>query len=161
MRPAIELTIEAGAWPDEIMVRRWFDAAVEVASGIVGFNLSLGEISVVLTDDAAMRVINRSHRGKDSPTNVLSFPAMDPVTLKTLSGKRPFLLGDLVFALETVEREADAGQISLHHHMSHLIVHGFLHLVGYDHEHEPDADAMEALETRILAELGIADPYRV
>ena len=159
--PALDLSIESGAWPDEDVVRGWFEDAVGAVASAVPYTLTLGEISAVLTDDAAMQVLNRDHRGQDKSTNVLSFPALTSKCLEELDGKRPFLLGDLVFAFETVEREAAAGQISLHHHMSHLIVHGFLHLLGYDHEQEMQADVMEALETRILAGLGIADPYRV
>ncbi len=160
MTPSIDLVIEAGNWPEEDTLKTWFETAVAAAISVTDFNLSFGEISVVLTDDAAMQAINRDHRGKDTATNVLSFPALAPESLAKLEGKRPFLLGDLVFALQTLEREAEAGQISLHAHMSHLIVHGFLHLLGYDHEEDLPAEAMEALETRILSKLGIADPYR-
>jgi probable rRNA maturation factor len=158
--PSIDLVIEAGDWPDEDTLTIWFNAAIGAATSVTDFNLVHGEISVVLTDDPAMQAINREQRGKDKPTNVLSFPGLTPEALAKLNGKRPFLLGDLVFALQTIEREAEAGHISLHAHMSHLIVHGFLHLLGYDHEEDPQAEVMEALETRILSELGIADPYR-
>lgn len=160
MNPSVDLVVEAGDWPDEDILITWFDAAIGRAVSATDFSLRHGEISVVLTDDAAMQAINKEHRGQDKPTNVLSFPALDTESLKKLDGKRPFLLGDLVFALQTVKREAEAGQISFHHHMSHLIVHGFLHLLGYDHEQDLQAEAMEALETRILATLDIADPYR-
>jgi probable rRNA maturation factor len=158
--PGLELAVEVPGWPDQRVLERWFDAALAVAVPATNLNLKHGEISLVLTNDAAMQTINAQHRGQDKPTNVLSFPAMDPGALDRLTGNRPFLLGDLVFALETVEREAQAGRLSLHHHMSHLFVHGFLHLVGYDHEQADEAEAMEALETRLLATLGIADPYR-
>jgi probable rRNA maturation factor len=158
--PSIDLVIEAGDWPDEETVKTWFEAAIGAATSATEFNLALGEITVVLTDDPAMQAINQEHRGKDTPTNVLSFPALTLEALVKLDGKRPFLLGDLVFALQRIEREAEAGQITLHAHMSHLIVHGFLHLLGYDHEEDLQAEAMEALETRILSKLGIADPYR-
>ena len=158
--PAIDLVVEAGDWPQETELLGWCESAIGAAVAAVPFNLKYGEVSVVLTDDAAMQAINREHRGQDKPTNVLSFPALDGDALKRLEGKRPFLLGDLVFAKETVDREAEAGEISLHHHMSHLIVPGFLHLLGYDHDLDSDADMMEALETRILGTLGIADPYR-
>lgn len=160
MTPSIDLVIEAGDWPDEDILSIWFDAAIGAATSVTDFNLAHGEISVVLTDDPAMQAINQEQRGKDKPTNVLSFPGLTPEALAKLNGKRPFLLGDLVFALQTIEGEAEAGQISLHAHMSHLIVHGFLHLLGYDHEEDRQAEVMEALETRILSELGIADPYR-
>lgn len=125
MRPNIDLVIEAGDWPEEDTLSTWFEAAIGAATSATDFNLALGEISVVLTDDPAMQTINWEHRGKDKPTNVLSFPALASDALAELNGKRPFLLGDLVFALQTIEREAEAGQISLHAHMSHLIVHGF------------------------------------
>lgn len=159
MTPAIDLVVEHGRWPDEGLVTGWFAAAIGAATQASALQLARGEVSVVLTDDASMRALNRQHRGQDKPTNVLSFPALEPAQLALLDGKRPFLLGDLVFAQETVEREALAGQISLHDHMIHLIVHGFLHLLGYDHEKDTQAVAMEALETRILATLGIPDPY--
>lgn len=126
----------------------------------MGEKLSQGEISVVLTDDEAMQAINRDHRGQDKPTNVLSFPGLEAEELHKIDAMVPFLLGDLVFAQETVEREALAADLSVHHHMVHLIVHGFLHLLGYDHERDSEAEAMEALETRLLAKLEIADPYR-
>lgn len=126
----------------------------------MGEKLSRGEISVVLTDDEAMQAINRDHRGQDKPTNVLSFPGLEAEELHKNDAMVPFLLGDLVFAQETVEREALAADLSVHHHMVHLIVHGFLHLLGYDHERDSEAEAMEALETRLLAKLEIADPYR-
>ena len=158
-RPLVDLRVDGGAWPDEALMLAWVERAVDAASAASGLNLALGEVSVVLADDAAMRAINLAHRGQDKATNVLSFPAMKPEALPRLDGKRPFLLGDLVFAQETVEREAAEARISLHDHMGHLIVHGFLHLLGYDHLTDPEADRMEALETRILAGLGISDPY--
>ncbi len=111
------------------------------------------EISIVLADDAFVRDLNRQHRGIGSPTNVLSFPAGDD------DETGPCLLGDVVLAYETVWREADAAGKSVLDHVSHLIVHGTLHLLGYDHEDEQEAMAMEALETAILAQLDIADPY--
>lgn len=160
MNPSVDLVVEAGDWPQEDRLLAWFDEAIAATVRVTPFNLRHGEISVVLTDDDAMQTINQEHRGQNKPTNVLSFPALEPDMLAKLDGKHPFLLGDLVFALQTVKREAEAGQISFHHHMSHLIVHGFLHLLGYDHEQDLQAEAMEALETRILATLDIADPYR-
>jgi probable rRNA maturation factor len=113
------------------------------------------EISVQLVDDEQIRALNARWRGLDKPTNVLSFPA-SPVE------KLPFapLLGDIVVAYETMRREADDDDISLSDHFAHLIVHGFLHLMGFDHQNDRDADEMEALETRVLAGMEIADPYR-
>ena len=113
----------------------------------------VAELSIVLTDDAEQRELNRDWRGKDSTTNVLSFPQIEP--FGPVSG----ILGDVILARETLEREAlDLGK-SLSDHFTHLVVHGFLHILGYDHIDEQDALAMEALETQILAGLGIADPY--
>lgn len=163
MIPTIDLAIEAGNWPDEHTLNGWFDAALSAACAALALDATFaaGEISVVLTDDVSMQAINREHRGQDKPTNVLSFPGLEAEELAQIDGKTPFLLGDLVFALETIDREAIAAQVSVHHHMVHLIVHGFLHLLGYDHELDDEAEAMEALETRILAQLDIADPYRI
>ena len=113
------------------------------------------EVSLVFTDDASIREINAEWRQQDKPTNVLSFPAF-PVT----PGEKPGpMLGDIVIARETVEREAvDLGK-SFEEHLTHLLVHGFLHLLGYDHMETEEAEEMEALETRILASLGLSDPY--
>lgn len=111
------------------------------------------EVTVVLTNDAEQRELNRQWRGKDASTNVLSFPQIEP--FDPVVG----LIGDITVALETVRREADELEKSLEDHFTHLIVHGFLHILGYDHIQEQDALEMEALETQILAGLGIADPY--
>nr|WP_181701737.1 rRNA maturation RNase YbeY [Chthonobacter albigriseus] len=112
------------------------------------------EVSVLLTDDASVRVLNREHRGIDKPTNVLSFPQDDP----DADAYGP-LLGDIVVAHETVVREAIDGGLPFSHHLTHMIVHGFLHLVGYDHMQDDEAEEMERLETDILAALDIPDPY--
>ena len=121
------------------------------------------EISFVLTDDKRMRALNRAYRGKDKPTNVLSFAALDAAKLGAMSPKSamPWLLGDVVLASGVIAREAKAQRKSLAHHLSHLAVHGVLHLLGYDHEQETDAEAMEALEIAALAGMGIANPYEL
>ena len=106
------------------------------------------ELSVMLTTDLVMRKLNKAYRGKDKPTNVLSFPAGDPL-----------LLGDVVMAYGTVAREARIEAKSFKNHVSHLVVHGVLHLLGYDHERTRDAEEMEKRETKILAKLGIPNPY--
>jgi probable rRNA maturation factor len=113
-------------------------------------------IHVLFTDDAAMREINRQWRGFDKPTNVLSFPAAPQPVPKGEVAQ----LGDLVLAWETVSSEATTQGKSTQDHISHLIVHGLLHLQGLDHEIESEAEAMEARETAILSGLGIADPYQ-
>lgn len=111
------------------------------------------ELSVLLTNDMEQQVLNKTWRGKDAPTNVLSFPQIEP--FEPLDG----MMGDISLALETVRREALAEDKPFDHHFMHLVVHGFLHLLGYDHITEEEAAVMEGLETRILARLGIADPY--
>jgi probable rRNA maturation factor len=116
------------------------------------------EISFVLTDDKRMRALNRAYRGKNKPTNVLSFAALDPDRPKA---GMPWLLGDVVLTSGVVAREAKAQRKSLADHLSHLAVHGVLHLLGYDHEQDRDAEAMEALEIAALAGMGIANPYEL
>jgi probable rRNA maturation factor len=113
------------------------------------------ELAIVLTDDSAIRLLNRDWRGVDAATNVLSFPA------KRANGKKlAGHLGDIVFAFETIAREARQARKPFAHHIAHLAVHGFLHLIGYDHERDDDAVAMEQTERAILRQLAIPDPYR-
>ena len=147
----IEISVEAGAWQQfsgaEAIVRRAAEAALADigASGV--------EIGVVLTDDAKMRALNRAWRGKDSATNVLSFPA--PASKST----ELRLLGDVVLAYETIVGEAAGQRIPAQDHLAHLTVHGVLHLLGHDHDNDRDAEAMEDRERNILARLGVPDPY--
>ena len=123
------------------------------------------ELSLVLADDALMRRLNREWRHKDAPTNVLSFPAQDfaagtPATaLRVEVAGAPLPLGDVVLGFEIVRREATAQGKALADHLAHLVVHGVLHLLGFDHETPADAARMEGLERRVLAGMGIADPY--
>ncbi|MBB4052260.1 putative rRNA maturation factor [Devosia subaequoris] len=152
--PPLEIAVirNADGWPDH------FDAIAEqaVLAAIAGARPKItgaAEVSVLLTDDAEQRELNAQWRGKDSATNVLSFPQIEPFAPVT------GLLGDITLARETLEREAaDLGK-SLEHHFTHLMVHGFLHILGYDHINEAEALQMEGLETQILAGLGIDDPY--
>jgi probable rRNA maturation factor len=124
-----------------------------------------GEISILFADDARVRDLNRDWRKKDKPTNVLSFPALSREEFRRFSSgeftsDNMFGFGDIVLALETCQHEAADKGISLEHHVAHLIVHGLLHLAGYDHETSAeDARAMESLEIKALALMGIADPY--
>lgn len=117
--------------------------------------------SLLLTTDAEIHALNREWRGRDKPTNVLSFPMFGGEELRALApAGPPALLGDIALAYETCAREATEKGIALEAHASHLIVHGLLHLAGHDHETSPqDAEAMEALEVKALALLGLADPY--
>lgn len=144
--PSIDIQIQSPLWrhePDAEEIVR--DAIAAAASSV---SAPSGEISVVLADDTMIRTLNRDWRKIDKPTNVLSFP-----------GKAP-LLGDIVIAYETLAREAREETKPFRHHLAHLAVHGFLHLLGYDHQTDSDADAMEALEREILSGLRVPDPYR-
>jgi probable rRNA maturation factor len=153
-RPSVDIVIESPLWKAKraagTMLRRAIIAAASTVSA------TEGELAVVLTDDTAIRALNRDWRRKDSATNVLSFPASDA------HGARgaPRVLGDIVIAYETTEREARAERKPFAHHLAHLAVHGFLHLAGYDHAEDDEADAMERLEIAILARLDVPDPYR-
>ena len=113
------------------------------------------ELAIVLSDDSAIQTLNREWRGKNTPTNVLSFPAPRPGKNRSA----PPYIGDIVIAYRTVAREAVAEGKPFNHHLAHLAVHGFLHLLGYDHENDRDAQKMEGLERNILKRLAIPDPY--
>jgi probable rRNA maturation factor len=117
------------------------------------------ELAIVLSDDSAIRALNRDWRGKNTPTNVLSFPAA-PDQGRTGKGRAasPYI-GDIVIAYQTTAREAAEEGKPFNHHLAHLAVHGFLHLLGYDHENDRDANEMEGLERRILARIAVPDPY--
>lgn len=118
------------------------------------------ELSVRLAGDEEVRALNAQWRGKDKPTNVLSFPQLEPRQLETIAGSGPeLMLGDLVLARGVCEREAEEKAIPIEQHATHLIVHGTLHLLGYDHQDERSAEEMESLEVRALARIGIPDPY--
>ncbi len=116
------------------------------------------EITITLTGDDAIRHLNRDYRGKNKPTNVLSFPLWENLSdIRENSGPQPF--GDIIIAFETIMREAAEQDKLLAHHFSHMLTHGFLHLLGYDHIDDRDANIMEDLEARILKKLGISNPY--
>lgn len=119
------------------------------------------EVSVKLSDDAEVQQLNAVYRGKDRPTNVLSFPMVQSDLISALDNTDDgeVLLGDIILAQETCVREAQERGISLADHTTHLIVHGTLHLIGHDHENDVEAETMEALEIRALETLGLADPY--
>ena len=146
--PRAEELVRAAA---SLALDRGMAAAALAPSGPV-------ELAVTLADDRRQRRLNRDWRGLDRPTNVLSFTAWEPGGCAP--SMAPVLLGDVVLAFETVSREADEQGKPLADHLSHLTVHGVLHLLGYDHATPAEAALMEALETAILAQLGIPDPYR-
>lgn len=150
---AIDIAAESDRWnniPDfDGCVRRAAEAA------LLDGEAPPSEVAVVLSDDEHIRELNKHHRGMDKPTNVLSFPS---ARLKTPAGT-PRFLGDIVLAYETVTREAAEESKPIENHLSHLVVHGVLHLLGYDHEDDDEAEIMEARERKILASLGIPDPY--
>ena len=159
----MELDIEIESpWPGshdwQALAERAAAAALEVAPELANSRLSA---SVLFTSDAEVQALNREWRGKDKPTNVLSFPMLDRDELLELAHEGvPELLGDISLACETCKREADEKGLPLEAHAAHLVVHGLLHLAGLDHEISPDdATLMEALEIKALALMGIADPY--
>ena len=150
--PAIDVVVESALWDAQAdaTVRR----AIEEAATALGADFRNHTLAVLLTDDAAVRRLNAQWRGIDKPTNVLSFPPAEmPGDARVKS------LGDIAIAHETTAREAETEDKPFAHHLSHLAAHGFLHLMGYDHEKDGDAETMEQLERVILARLGMPDPY--
>lgn len=146
--PAIDIVVESPLWRDEPDAAAVIGRAIGAAAEMTDAGADR-ELAVMLCDDAAMRDLNGRWRGRPEPTNVLSFPAVAG------TGTR----GDIAIAYETTAREAHAEGKPFGDHLSHLAVHGFLHLLGYDHESDAEAAAMERLEVAILARLGITDPY--
>ena len=157
----MELDTDIEGWPAcdwEALAARAAQACGDNALELANPRLSA---SLLFTSDEEVHTLNREWRDRDKPTNVLSFPMLTREGVVNLAPDGPpVMLGDVALAYETCAREAEAKSIPLDHHAAHLIVHGLLHLAGYDHEiSEEDADNMEALEIQILAKLGIADPY--
>src|SRR6218665_2742639 len=157
----IQISVEDEGWPQEPALLSLSERTLAAAAAFLEteekqpFPKMAPELSLVFTNDAAIKEINAEWRGKDKPTNVLSFPAF-PLEPGGMPGP---MLGDIVVARETVEREAVDLDKTFEDHLTHLLVHGFLHLFGYDHMETDEAEEMEALETRILAVLGLSDPY--
>lgn len=152
-RLQIDIFTEDGDWSVFEPVEEAIGAVADVVAR--RFDLEDAEAAVALSSDERIRALNLAYRGKDKPTNVLSFPSGN---VSVPAGSRR-LLGDLILAAETVAREAAAEGKPPRHHLQHLVLHGLLHLLGYDHETEPEALEMEALEVELLAELGVPDPY--
>jgi probable rRNA maturation factor len=151
----IDILIEAGDWPSEDDLEAMARRAIAAVFAEAGIGIEATEFSLVFTDDARIRALNAGWRNKDKPTNVLSFPAFPPKRGAPL----PPMLGDVILARETISREAALEEKPFEHHLTHLIAHGLLHLLGYDHETETEAEEMETVERRALARLAIPDPY--
>ena len=153
----IDISCEAGDWAEEAALHALAAQAVSAAFAELGLEpgSQAPELSLLFTDDAHIQTLNREWRGKDKATNVLSFPAFDVAPGDPL----PPMLGDIALAQETISSEAVLEEKPFEHHVTHLIVHGLLHLLGYDHETDEEAEEMEAIERRTLARLAIPDPY--
>lgn len=157
----MQLDIDIEDWPEGSWETRATRAAAAAGEGEPLLANPRLMASLLFTSDAEVHTLNREWRERDKPTNVLSFPMLERVELAqlTLDGP-PVMLGDIALAYETCAREAADKGVALEHHAAHLIIHGLLHLAGHDHvDSDEQAEQMEALETAILAKLGIADPY--
>jgi probable rRNA maturation factor len=156
-RAAIDIDIQDRHWLKQLRTARAVcrRAALAALEGAPRRPKAAVALAIALAGDAAVRTLNRDFRHQDKPTNVLSFPADARATLPG----HPRFLGDIVLARQTVAREADSQGKRFADHLTHLVVHGTLHLLGYDHEIDAQARRMETLEVRILAGLGVADPY--
>ena len=155
MKVLLDISVPSALWrglPRARAIARETIAACADEAGVAARGRA--EVSLCLSDDAGIRELNVRWRGLDKATNVLSFPA----AASNGCGESP-LLGDIALAYETLEREAGESGVALTDHYRHLVAHGFLHLIGYDHRTKQEAERMEALEKRILARLGVADPY--
>jgi probable rRNA maturation factor len=155
MKVALDISVPSGLWrglPRARALARETIAAAVAESGLAGEGGA--EVSLCLADDARLQALNLRWRGFDKPTNVLSFPAAPPGR-----GAESTTLGDIALSYETLAREANELSAPLADHYRHLVAHGFLHLIGYDHGSDEEAERMEALESRIMARLGAADPY--
>lgn len=149
--PSIDIDVQSPLWNSQPAAKQTVRAAITAAATL---STDRGEVSIVLTDDKAIRLLNKEWRGIDEPTNVLSFPAAKS---KTSGAAR--MLGDIVIAYETLARECDDEDRVFLHHLAHLTVHGFLHLIGYDHQTDRQADEMEGLESKIMSAMNMPDPY--
>ncbi len=158
---SLDVTVKVESW-QEAMVQPKYIVARAAQAAFQAEATSIGrdsEAGVWLTDDAEIKALNRDYRDQDKSTNVLSFPALDDDDLVRLPASAPLILGDVIIALETMLMEAKAEAITPEDHLSHLVVHGMLHLLGHDHKTEYEATIMEQLEVDILKRLGIKDPY--
>lgn len=150
--PSVDIDVQSPLWDAQPAADATVRAAIAAAAAL---STSGGEVSILLTDDSAIRVLNRDWRGIDKATNVLSFPAPE-ILSKGAAG----ILGDIVIAYETLQRECTDEDRDFLHHLTHLTVHGYLHLVGYDHQNDADAAAMESLESKIMTRMQLPDPWQ-
>jgi probable rRNA maturation factor len=148
-----DVNILCGEWPDISTPLHNIKTALSENLVFKKFGDHIIEISIVLADNDFIQSLNKTYRGKDKPTNVLSFPQDPGVEDEMIN------LGDVILAYQTVQAEAQNQKKSFDDHVAHLLVHGILHLLEYDHENEQEAEEMEALEIRILESLGIKNPY--
>ena len=148
--PHIDIQVQSPLWNAQPLAEQTIREAISAAAGAL--STEGGEVSILLIDDSEIARLNRDWRGIDKPTNVLSFPA-------SKVGQGDKLLGDIVIAYETLERESTDESRDFLHHLAHLAVHGFLHLIGFDHETDAQAEEMEGLESRIMMRLNMPDPY--
>jgi probable rRNA maturation factor len=155
--PSLEFVVESPLWAQHPGAEAVISRALQMAAAMQSTKSS--ELAIVLADDSAIRALNRAWRGIDKPTNVLSFPSVPWERTPGEPSPWPTHLGDIVIAFETAMQEAHSESKRFEDHIAHLAVHGFLHLLGQDHDNDSDADAMEGLERAILARLGIPDPY--
>ena len=150
--PHIDIHMQSPLWKKQPLAEKTVRDAILAAAAAL--STAGSEVSIVLTDDLSIARLNRDWRGVDKPTNVLSFPASG-----SKSGDSARLLGDIILAYETLARECELEKRLFLHHLAHLTVHGFLHLVGYDHQTDAQAEDMERLESTIMARLNMPDPY--
>lgn len=157
MADLVDLVVEDSRW-EAAGLAALAEQAGRAALAAAGRDPDLHEIALLACDDARIAALNGEFRGKPVPTNVLSWPAFGAVVPEPEQDE-PIFLGDLALGYDTCAREAEEAGIALADHAAHLVVHGILHLIGHDHGDDAEAEAMEALEARVLARLGIADPY--
>jgi probable rRNA maturation factor len=150
--PSIDIQVQSPLWQAEPAAEQTVRDAIAAAAATL--STADGEVAILLTGDKAIRALNRQWRGIDKPTNVLSFPAA--VTAASIGAK---FFGDIVIAYETLKRECDDENRIFTHHLAHLAIHGFLHLIGYGHEVDAEADEMEGLESKIMMHMNLPDPW--
>ncbi len=155
--PETDVLVTADCWHTTISAEAVVMRAIAAAAAAAPVETGDAELAVMLTDDEGIRKLNKNWRGIDKPTNVLSFPALQPE--RKQPDDPPRMLGDIAIAYQTTQREAATDEKTFDHHLSHLAIHGFLHLIGYDHVTDSGAQEMESLERDILKGLGIPDPY--